>query len=101
MEPRLREPMGNAAVATRHPSVGTEPQPSLVASGRVRLSIVVPVYRGAATVGSLVEALSDLHPAGGLEIILVNDGSPDNSADVISALLPDARVPVTYIEHAR
>ena len=78
-----------------------EPSPVLTAGTTVGLSIVVPVYRGAATVGRLVEALSDLHPAGGLEIILVNDGSPDNSADVIEALLPTARVPVTYIEHAR
>ncbi len=65
------------------------------------LSIVVPVYRGAATVGRLVEALSDLLPAGELEIVLVNDGSPDNSGDVCRELLTTARVPVTYIEHAR
>jgi undecaprenyl-phosphate 4-deoxy-4-formamido-L-arabinose transferase len=65
------------------------------------LSIVVPVYRGAATVGRLVDALSDLQPDGGLEIILVNDGSPDDSALVCLDLLPGARVPITYIEHAR
>jgi undecaprenyl-phosphate 4-deoxy-4-formamido-L-arabinose transferase len=68
---------------------------------RVGLSIVVPVYRGAATVGLLVEALSNLHPSGGLEVVLVNDGSPDNSGDVCRALLPTARIPVVYIEHAR
>ena len=55
-------------------------------TGPVGLSIVVPVYRGAATVGRLVEALSALHPAGGLEVVLVNDGSPDNSGDVCRAL---------------
>src|SRR4051794_7340446 len=65
------------------------------------LSIVIPVYRGAATIGRLVDALSDLHPAGGLEIILVNDGSPDNSGDVCRELLPTARVPLVYVEHAR
>jgi glycosyltransferase involved in cell wall biosynthesis len=65
------------------------------------LSIVVPVYRGAATVGKLVDALSDLAPAGGLEIVLVNDGSPDNSDEVCRGLLTTARVPLTYIEHAR
>ena len=77
----------------------TQTKPNPLTS--VGLTIVVPVYRGAATVGRLVEALSDLQPAGGLEIILVNDGSPDNSADVIQAFLPTVRVPVTYIEHAR
>jgi undecaprenyl-phosphate 4-deoxy-4-formamido-L-arabinose transferase len=67
----------------------------------VGLSIVVPVYRGAATVGALVAALSALRPEGGIEIVLVNDGSPDNSGDVCRALLPTATVPLTYIEHAR
>src|SRR4051794_28015813 len=65
------------------------------------LSIVVPVYRGAATIGRLVDALSDLLPAGALEVVLVNDGSPDNSADVCRDLLTTARIPLTYIEHAR
>lgn len=67
----------------------------------VGLTIVVPVYRGAATVGRLVEALSQLEPAGGLEIILVNDGSPDNSGEVCRRLAETARVPLTYLEHAR
>lgn len=67
----------------------------------VGLSIVVPVYRGAATVGQLVAALSALRPEGGLEIILVNDGSPDDSAPVCRALAASATVPITYIEHAR
>ncbi len=67
----------------------------------VGLSIVVPVYRGADTVGRLVAALSALRPEGGLEIILVNDGSPDNSGEVCRELARTASVPVTYIEHAR
>lgn len=67
----------------------------------VGLSIVVPVYRGASTVGALVEALSRLRPAGGLEIVLVNDGSPDNSGEVCRALQKTAPVPITYIEHTR
>lgn len=65
------------------------------------LSIVVPVYRGANTVGQLVAELSALKPEGGMEIILVNDGSPDNSAEVCQALLGTATVPLIYIEHAR
>ncbi len=67
----------------------------------VGLSIVVPVYRGAGTIGTLVAALSELRPEGGLEIVLVNDGSPDNSAEVCRALQRTATVPVTYLEHAR
>jgi glycosyltransferase involved in cell wall biosynthesis len=68
---------------------------------RPGLSIVVPVYRGAATVGRLVAALSALEPVGGLEIVLVNDGSPDDSGDACRALLPTAKVQIVYIEHAR
>jgi undecaprenyl-phosphate 4-deoxy-4-formamido-L-arabinose transferase len=67
----------------------------------VGLSIVVPVYRGAATVGALVAALSELRPEGGLEVILVNDGSPDNSGEVCRELARTATIPLTYIEHAR
>jgi len=67
----------------------------------IGLSIVVPVYRGAATVGQLVAALSALRPEGGLEIVLVNDGSPDDSGPVCRALAASATVPLTYVEHAR
>jgi undecaprenyl-phosphate 4-deoxy-4-formamido-L-arabinose transferase len=48
-----------------------------------------------------VEALSALRPAGGLEIILVNDGSPDASGAVCRELAARATVPLTYLEHAR
>ncbi len=65
------------------------------------LSVVVPVYNGAASVGRLVQALSGLTPAGGLEIVLVNNGSPDNSAEVCRALLRTATVPIVYVEHSR
>ncbi|MFN7000162.1 MAG: glycosyltransferase family 2 protein [Elioraea tepidiphila] len=67
----------------------------------IGLSIVIPVYRGAATIGTLVEALSALKPEGGIEIVLVNDGSPDNSGEVCRQLVAKATVPITYIEHAR
>lgn len=39
------------------------------------LSIVIPVYNGAATIGELVAALAGLDIPGGIEIVLVNDGS--------------------------
>lgn len=65
------------------------------------LSIVVPVYNGANSVGHLVEELSGLAIDGGLEIVLVNDGSPDNSEAVIRELMKTARVPVTLVNHAR
>jgi undecaprenyl-phosphate 4-deoxy-4-formamido-L-arabinose transferase len=65
------------------------------------LSIVIPVYNGARSIGELVEALERLEVPGGHEIILVNDGSPDDSPAVCRALLARARVAMTLITHAR
>lgn len=65
------------------------------------LSIVVPVYNGEHTVGELVRALSVLDIAGGHEIVLVYDGSPDNSLAVCRELARTAPIPITVIEHAR
>ncbi|MEI9986668.1 MAG: glycosyltransferase [Aliidongia sp.] len=64
-------------------------------AGAPALSIVVPVYNGAGTVGTLVEALEGLEIPGGLEIVLVVDGSPDNSLEVCRSLLAKAAVPIT------
>jgi undecaprenyl-phosphate 4-deoxy-4-formamido-L-arabinose transferase len=65
------------------------------------LSIVIPVYNGAGSVGELVAALSALRIAGGHEIVLVNDGSPDNSLAVCRALVDEARVPITLVDLSR
>ena len=65
------------------------------------LSIVVPVYNGANSVGILVDALSALQIPGGHEVILVNDGSRDNSLAVCKALLAKATIPLTLVELAR
>ena len=52
-------------------------------SHKISVSIVIPVYCGAQTIGrlveTLIEALSDPYS---LEIVLVNDCSPDNSEEV-------------------
>ena len=67
----------------------------------IALSIVVPVYNGAGSIGELVGALEELTIEGGHEIVLVNDGSPDNSLEVCSALVKEARVPITLVNLAR
>ena len=77
------------------PVSAAQRQPSLA------LSVVVPVYNGAATVGTLVDALESLEVAGGLEIILVVDGSPDNSLEICRELVARARVPITVVNLAR
>jgi glycosyltransferase involved in cell wall biosynthesis len=65
------------------------------------LSIVVPVYNGASSVGTLVKALASLDVPGGLEIVLVNDCSPDNSLAVCRALCQDNAVALTVVNLAR
>lgn len=70
-------------------------------SDQPALSVVIPVYNGAASIGELVAALSGLAIAGGLEIVLVNDGSRDNSLDVCRELVAKATVPVTLANLSR
>src|ERR1700679_294848 len=65
------------------------------------LSIVIPVYNGAASVGELVEAIEALDISGGHEIVLVNDGSPDNSLAVCRELVARARIPITLVDLSR
>jgi glycosyltransferase involved in cell wall biosynthesis len=65
------------------------------------LSVVIPVYRGAESVGELVGALQQLQIPGGHEIVLVNDGSPDESLAVCRTLLERARVPITLVDLSR
>jgi glycosyltransferase involved in cell wall biosynthesis len=65
------------------------------------LSIVIPVYNGARSIADLVRALEHLSIAGGHEIVLVNDGSADDSLAVCHALFDKARVPVTLVNLAR
>ncbi len=65
------------------------------------LSIVVPVYNGSKTVPQLVQELSRLEVPGGLEIVLVNDGSPDDSLEVCRDICRRASAAVTVVDLAR
>jgi glycosyltransferase involved in cell wall biosynthesis len=65
------------------------------------LSFVIPLYNSAATIGSLVHDIEALTIEGGHEIVLVNDGSADSTSQVCRELVRTARVPMTYVEHAR
>lgn len=70
-------------------------------SASVALSFVIPLYKSAETIGAVVRDIEALDIAGGHEIILVNDGSTDRTGEVCRQLVASARVPITYIEHAR
>jgi len=54
----------------------------------MNISVVIPVYNGSDTLNMLVEELEKVLPsvADEFEVVLVNDGSPDNSWEVIEKL---------------
>lgn len=65
------------------------------------LSVVVPVYNSAATIGELVQALRTLEIPGGLEIVLVVDGSPDDSLEIGKELVREPGAPITLLNLSR
>ena len=65
------------------------------------LSIVIPCYHSGAALDALVADLSALRIEGGHEIVLVNDGSLDDTAARCRALVRSAAVPVTFVDLAR
>jgi len=52
----------------------------------VELSFVVPVFNGAGTIGSVVEQIHHHYESTSYEIVLVNDGSHDDSERVCREL---------------
>lgn len=65
------------------------------------LSFVIPLYNSAETIAAVVRDIEALTIEGGHEIVLVNDGSRDATAEVCRQLLTCARVPITFVNHAR
>ncbi len=65
------------------------------------LSFVIPLYRSAETIGSVVREIEGFTVEGGHEIILVHDGSGEATSAVARELVREAKVPITLIEHAR
>lgn len=65
------------------------------------LSFVIPLYNSAQSIGPLVQAIEALSIEGGHEIVLVNDGSRDDTVKVVRGLMTNATVPVTFVNHAR
>lgn len=65
------------------------------------LSIVIPVYNSAKTIGKLINELAKLSIEGGHEIILVNDGSGDESRVVCERFVDTYAIPITLINLSR
>lgn len=64
-------------------------------------SVVVPVYNGAATIEAVVDGLLALGPQAIDEIVLVNDGSEDDSERVCRELASRYRERITYVQLSR
>jgi undecaprenyl-phosphate 4-deoxy-4-formamido-L-arabinose transferase len=50
------------------------------------LSLVIPVYNGSRTIGPLVDQITNIFASTSLEVVLVNDGSEDDSEAVCAKL---------------
>ncbi|MEK0451483.1 MAG: hypothetical protein RL088_3751 [Verrucomicrobiota bacterium] len=68
---------------------------------RPLLSIVVPLYRSADSIERLITELSALHVEGGCELVLVNDGSPDNTAELAEKFMRNSGRSITLVKLSR
>ena len=65
------------------------------------LSFVVPLYNTGESTGKLFDAFCDLPISGGYELILVNDGSRDDTFTRARARLASMPIPVILVDLAR
>lgn len=68
---------------------------------RPLLSIVVPLYHSADSIERLLKELGQLPVEGGCELVLVNDGSPDNTAELCERLMQNCPRTVTLVKLSR
>jgi glycosyltransferase involved in cell wall biosynthesis len=61
------------------------------------LSIIVPVYNEAGTVGAVIQRLLSIDLPADREIVVVNDGSSDGTRDVLDSLPADDRVRLVHV----
>jgi undecaprenyl-phosphate 4-deoxy-4-formamido-L-arabinose transferase len=65
------------------------------------LSLVIPVYNGSRTIGPLVEQTAKIFGSTSFEIVLVNDGSADDSEAVCAQLAEKFPQSVTFVHLSR
>ena len=65
------------------------------------LSIVIPLFDAALTLPALYQELSALEILGGLELILVNDGSRDETEAIARELIRESPAPITFLSLSR
>jgi glycosyltransferase involved in cell wall biosynthesis len=72
-----------------------------MAESMPHLSIVIPLFDAALTLPALCQELSALEIAGGFELILVNDGSRDETEAIALKLTRESRIPITFLSLSR
>ncbi len=72
-----------------------------MADPSLHLSIVVPLYNAAATLPALHREISALEVPGGHELIVVNDGSRDETEAVALKLTRESALPMTFLSLSR
>jgi len=65
------------------------------------LSIVVPLFNAARTLPALYQEIAALEVSGGLELILVNDGSRDETEAIALKMTRESRIPMTFLSLSR
>jgi undecaprenyl-phosphate 4-deoxy-4-formamido-L-arabinose transferase len=74
---------------------------SEIVNSQVELSFVIPVYNGSRTVGKVVEDIHEIYADLELEVVLVNDGSHDDSERACIALRERHPKTVTFVHLSR
>lgn len=66
-----------------------------------KLSIIIPVYNEAETIGEVIRVMADLQLIDNIEkeIILINDASTDKSQGIIEDAIAAAPIPIRHINH--
>src|SRR5256714_2661656 len=65
------------------------------------LSLVIPVYNGSRTVGGLVEHIAKVFGSTSFEVVLVNDGSQDDSEAVCTVLAQTFPETIVFVHLSR
>jgi glycosyltransferase involved in cell wall biosynthesis len=68
---------------------------------RPYLSIVIPLFNAAPTLQPLYRELAALEIGNGFELILVNDGSRDETDEIARRLTEESRIPITFLSLSR
>jgi len=68
---------------------------------RAELSFVIPVFNGGRTIAGVVERIYELYADLDIEVVLVNDGSPDDSEQVCRSLQETHPGTLTFLHLAR